>query len=139
MKVIGALKEADEKNIDRTMGILLDHASMLRTQQVKKSLASVASGLKCWHHFASGVLSHPNTGTLPPRSCRDVCLYVGIFCNSGTAANYVSYLRFGCVSNGYNILWWDLPPLKMTLKGLTKATIEHFVGPTRIYVLLIGG
>ena len=110
LKVIGALKEAAENDIDKTMDILLDHSSMLRTHQVKKSLASVASGLKCWHHFASGVLSYPSNGTLPPRSCRDVCLYVGIFCNSGTAANYISYLRFGCVSTGCNISWWDLPP-----------------------------
>ena len=137
MQVVHALKEAVEADIDETMELLLDRSDLLRTFQVKKSLASVSSGLKCWHHFAAGVLSYPSNGTLPPRLCRDVCLYVGIFCNSGTAANYISYLRFGCVSNGYDISWWDLPPLKMTLKGLTKATIEHFVGPMRVHFPLM--
>ena len=125
MQVVHAMAEAVE-NVEKTMAVLLDNADMLRTYQIKTSLSSVSSGLKCWHHFACGVLLYEQTRTLPPRKCREVCLSVSIFIISGMAANYISHLSYGCVTKGYECAWWDRQRRKASPLGARRKERSAF-------------
>lgn len=100
---------------------LAQRAQVLQLETNRKSLASMASGLKCWHTFAVGVLEMPEDATLPPQSDSDILLWLCIFKNPGTARNYKSFVRFACSTLGLDVSW-DTERVKQVLKGLSK---EH--------------
>ena len=61
-----------------------------------KSLASIASALRCWHRFAAQIINIDDCETLPPRHDSHVMMFIAVFRNGGTCRNYVSAIRFGC-------------------------------------------
>ena len=102
-------------------------AASLKASTQKRSLASVASGLRCWHQFAVTVLQYRPEETLPPKCARDIVYFVAIFQNPGTARNYVSYVRWACVLHRLDCAWFD-PEVQMVLRGLDKHYIESLPG-----------
>lgn len=104
-------------------GALGLRAQRLPLEAQRGSLPSVASGLRCWQAFAVSVLRYPEDSTLPPRSEEDVALYVSVFNNAGTAANYVRYLRWACSELQLDVDWMS-PRISAQLKGLEKMHIR---------------
>eukprot|EP00435_Cladocopium_sp_Y103_P036239 s772_g9.t1 len=49
----------------------------------------------------------------------DIVHFVAIFRNAGTAANYISYIKWACVLRGYSLQWFT-GQVTMALKGLKK-------------------
>ena len=68
--------------------LLEERASLLRVECKKGSLSSVVSGLHAWHAFATDILGYSVNETLPPKRDVDICKFLAIFRNLGTAANY---------------------------------------------------
>ena len=112
--------------------LLEQQVLLLKQETQRKSMPSVASGLRAWHHFAVGVLAYPESQTLPPRSSKDVELFVTLFANGSTAQNYVGYVRWACRYLNVDDLWHDTS-LQQTLKGAKKRTLRLTGGslPTR--------
>ena len=110
---------------------LEDQSLQLQLYTNRKTLPMVVSGLKCWHNFAVNVLDYHNNATLPPRKCSDVVRYTAVFTNSGTAANYIGHIKKACFLLSLPVETWYQQPVRVALKGLTKATIDHFGGPQR--------
>ena len=76
--------------------LLEERARILRVECKKGSLSSVASGLHAWHAFATDVLGYSESETLLPKQDVDVCMFLAIFRNPTTAANYVRYVKWAC-------------------------------------------
>ena len=91
----------------------------LKLQTRKGSLRSVASGLRLWHVFATTLLGYSEHASLPPKSETDVCLFVSIFRNPGTARNYVGHVKWACLYLALPLTWHG-SELSMTLQGLNK-------------------
>ena len=91
----------------------------LKLHARKGSLKSVASGLRLWHTFASTVLGYTEDRSLPPEVEGDVCLFIAIFQNPGTATNYVGYIKWACQYLALSLDWHG-SDLKITLQGLKK-------------------
>ena len=54
-----------------------------------------------WPHIKSSRLIKMNMTGLsrrPPRTDADVCSFISIFTNAGTAANYVGYVKWACAN-----------------------------------------
>ena len=102
-------------------------AATLKARAQRKSLPSVASGLRCWRHFAESVLQYNAAHTLPPKCANDVVCFVAIFRNSGTARNYVSYVHWACVFHRLDCAWFG-PEVQMVLRILDKHCIENLPG-----------
>ena len=91
----------------------------LKLHTRKESLKSVASGLRLRHAFASTVLGYAEDRSLLPHVEGDMCRFIAIFQNPGTATNYVGYIKWAC--QGFALLLaWHGSDLKMTLQGLKK-------------------
>jgi hypothetical protein len=91
----------------------------LKLHTRKESLKSVASGLRLRHAFASTVLGYAEDSSLLPHVEGDMCRFIAIFQNPGTATNYVGYIKWAC--QGFALLLdWHGSDLKMTLQGLKK-------------------
>lgn len=133
-KLVEATK-VDEKGV---LGYLKDQATQLQVYTNRRSLKYVAAGLRCWHCFAVGCLGYLPCRTLPPRCAYDVVRSISIFHNGGTAANYVGYLKFGCNLKGFLTTWCE-KQVSVVLKGLSKASLDHFGGPQRTKYLLTTG
>ena len=106
---------------------LIHRATQLKLETQRKSLSSVAAGLKSWHAFAHAVLGYPASGTLPPRSAIDVMMYLTIFRVAETGSNYIGYVKWTCIHLGLGTSWFD-DELKLTIKGAKKLAIR--CGPT---------
>ena len=91
----------------------------LKLQTRKGSLRSVASGLRLWHVSATTLLGYSEDASLPPKSETDVCLFVSIFRNPGTARNYVGHVKWACLYLALPLTWHG-SELSMTLQGLNK-------------------
>ena len=115
--------------------VLETRAAQLRLGTKKGSLKAVASGLRAWHTFAETVLEYPANATLPPRSPDDICCFISVFVNAGTAANYVGYIRWTCLQLELSVLWWT-PAVTMTLKGLKVDQLARTGGPSITKFLL---
>ena len=115
--------------LDRAERVQLLEARVatLKLTTQRKSLPSVASGLRCWHAFATSVLSYRETDTLPPKCARHIVSFVAIFQNPGTARNYVSYVRWACVFHRLSADWHD-QELQMVLRGLDKDYMARNLG-----------
>ena len=99
MQVIKSLGVAAAAGRD-VDGLLQTRVEVLKTETARRSLPSVASGLRAWHEFAVVVLGYPEDSTLPPRKAEDVEKFVGIFANGRSAANYVGYVKMGVCALG---------------------------------------
>lgn len=121
---IAALRHMDEES---RLLVLEARAAELKTQTQRKSLPSVASGLRCWHSFANQVLQYRDEETLPPKCARHVVQFVGIFRHPGTARNYVSYLRWACAFHRLDTSWCD-QEVQMVIRGLEKSHVASISG-----------
>ena len=102
---------------------LEERARLLQIASRKDSLKSAASALRAWHGFATLVLGYGEGATLPPRSVQDALLWGAIFKNSGTAANYLSFVKWACTLEGLDITWYG-PRVSMLLKGFKKVALQ---------------
>jgi hypothetical protein len=87
--------------------MMTDRELQLRLSQQRKSLPQVAAGLRAWHLYATGVHGYDEKATLPPYSSQHVCGWLTLFSNPGTAANYLSYLRWACREFRKDLSWSD--------------------------------
>ena len=78
-----------------------------------RSLASIASALKCWSAFADQVLGAQGRH-LPPTS-EGLIAFSRLFRNAGTFANYVSAIRSACVIA-------NIPTASTYARGIRRAT-----------------
>eukprot|EP00971_Amphidinium_carterae_P332843 6467214-Amphidinium_carterae.1 len=67
MQTVTALTNAKTRNATAVLDALQQQADFVKLASQRKSLPSVAAGLRCWHGFAVGVLAYPEGATLPPR------------------------------------------------------------------------
>ena len=116
-------------------GILDDLTAILKMESAKSSLPSIASGLKCWHAFATDVLGYPASATLPPRCPEDIIEFIAVFKSAGTARNYVSYVAWACKFVSLDVFWKSVG-VNQALKGLGRREVRLFGGATRIEVIL---
>jgi len=103
--------------------LLEQRVATLKRESNKKSLASVACGLKSWHAFAVSVLNYSHGSTLPPSGEMDVMKFLTIFRNPATGSNYVGYLKWACVYLGFSTAWFG-EELKLALKGAKKMSLR---------------
>ena len=89
----------------------------------RRSLPQFAAGLRCWHHFAVGVLDYTDTATLPPVCEQDVVRWLQIFNNPGTASNYLGHLRWACKAYKKDTSWSGAE-LAVVVKGLKKIDLR---------------
>ena len=85
--------------------VLRLRAQLLCVENHRKSLASIASGLRAWHEFATTVLRYESEHSLPPVDENHVAMFVSIFHCSGTAGNYVGHIRWACRELGLTSAW----------------------------------
>ena len=88
---IEALRQA--RDFHAVMPLSLGAANILMLETCRKSSASVAAGLRCWHAFALFVLNY-TIMTLPLGFFRDIVVFVTIFKNAVDAANHTSYINW---------------------------------------------
>lgn len=99
---------------------LLDkRVALLKLEANRKSLATVAAGLKSWHSFAVNVLGYRAEVTLPPRSEMDAMKFLTIFRNAATGCNYIGYVKWTCVYLSLSTTWFG-DELKLVMKGAKK-------------------
>jgi len=108
---------------DEVTRVLQLREDTLRLEAQRKSLPQVAAGLRCWHVFAASVLGYQEAATIPPSCSQDVCAWISIFKCAGTAANYVSYLRWACREHRKGLGWSD-EQVSSLLRCLTKRDIR---------------
>ena len=65
-------------------------AEVTRLLEERARFLEGVSGLHAWHAFATDILGYSE-----PKWDVDVCKFLAIFRNSGTAANYVRYVKMG--------------------------------------------
>ena len=105
---MGALIRAKERGQTAEMQeMLVNKEHELRLSSQRKSLPQVAAGLKAWHVFATQILGYSDEATLPPESSNDVSKFLVMFSNAGTAANYLSYIRWSCKEFKKSLQWSD--------------------------------
>jgi hypothetical protein len=95
----------------------------VRLQSQRKSLAQVASGLRAWHAFAVTILDYDELATIPPQSTDDMTKFLLCFSNGGSAANYLSYIRWTCREYSKS-LDWNQPRLGTLIKTLRKMDLQ---------------
>ena len=120
-KAIEALSRAQER---APMNELLDRlVKEAKIEANRKSLKSVAAGLRAWHLFGLVVLLYPLQATLPPRCSMDAQRFVMVFSNAGTAANYISNILWACKVAQLDTTWRDFQ-VSMVLKGFDKKLLR---------------
>ena len=96
--------------------LLREKVQALRLETNRYSLKSLSSGLRAWQLFSTVALGYHPRSTLPPRDDEHVAMWAATMANSGTAGNYISYLRWACLT--YNLSPnWDTARLRQVLKG----------------------
>ena len=103
---------------------LLDRrVEQMKLETNKKSLATVCSGLRSWHCFATEVLGYDQRKTLPPAHSLDVMRFVTIFKCASTGCNYVGYIKWTCTHLRLSTDWFD-EELQLVLKGARKLSLR---------------
>ena len=115
--------------------LLLERASLIQFESVRGSLPSVASALRAWHCFATGVLGYPENATLPPRNEDDLIMFISVFRVAKTAANYVGSVHWSCVHLGLDTTWRG-DRMQQCLRGARKRTTRLVGAELRTRVLL---
>ena len=109
--------------------IFQERTRFLKLYSVRASLPSVATALKAWHAFATGVLGVRSASTLPPMSEDHVCTFASVFRSPKTAANYTCvYLKVSTK--------WHGPEIKQIVTGIRKRIFRFTGGPSRVESLL---
>ena len=134
MAVIQRLSRAKSCGVN-VQSIVQERTKLLELESVRASLPSVASALKAWHAFATGVLGVKSDSTLPPVSEGHVCTFASVFRSPKTAANYISYLRWTCVHLRISTKWHG-PEIKQIVTGIRKRNLRFTGGPSRTEFLL---
>ena len=98
----------------------------LRLSSQRKSLPQVAAGLRAWHAFATEILDYDAAATIPPQSTEDVASFLACFSNGGTAANYLSYVRWAC-REFHKSLAWSQPSLGSLIRSIKKMDLLNRV------------
>ena len=81
--------------------------------------------MKNWHTFAILVWNYHEETTMPPKMTQHVISYVSIFSNSGTATNYVGFIKRGCILINYTLVWYT-EEAAIAMRGLkNNASISH--------------
>ena len=96
-------------------------------QSSRKDKQSLASGLRAWHAFAVSVLGYLADESLPPVCSQHVILYLALFRNAGTAANYVGCIVWACKCWGLGLQWHD-DEVKLAIQGLKKQQQQSMQG-----------
>ena len=104
-------------------GLLDKRVEMMKIETNKKSLATVCSGLRSWHYFASEVLGYDPRKTLPPLHSQDAMRFVTIFKSAATGCNYVGYVKWTCTNLKLDTSWFD-EELQLVLKGARKMSLR---------------
>ena len=111
------------------MKLILTLASKLVSLQYRMhSLPSTVAALRGWHAHAVTVCSYNPEESFPPKSEEDICNWITVFANEGTAYNYVGVLRFIGVMTEADNSHWDGELLQQKLKGIPKRRFEHEEG-----------
>ena len=79
-------------------------AASLKASIQKRSLFSVASGLRCWHQFAVTVLQYHPEETLPPKCARDIVYFIILLPSLKTLARPGTVFRM-FVGRAYSTDW----------------------------------
>ena len=66
--------------------------------EIIKSAASYNSGINAWKQFAVKVFGYDPEYALPPSCSKHVRAFICTFRCHGTAANYVTHIRWACNS-----------------------------------------
>ena len=133
--VFGSGPKKDRPKVSGITRLLEERARLLRVECKKGSLSSVASGLLAWHAFATDILGYSESETFPPKQDVDVCKFVAIFKNPGTAANYIGYVKWACTHFSM-VTGWYSPTVTLTLKGMRAEHLRATGGPALAKVLL---
>ena len=96
---------------------------------------SFRPGLKSWHTISILVWNYSDEATMPPKMTHHVISYVSIFSNRGTAANYVGFIKRGCILKNYTLVWYT-EEVAMAMRGLKKSCLKWFGGPTGTQYLM---
>ena len=96
-------------------------------QSSRKDKKSLASGLRAWHAFAVSVLGYSAEESLPPASSQHVLMFLALFQNAGTAANYVGCIAWACKYWGLGLQWQD-DEVKLAMQGLKKQQQQRTCG-----------
>ena len=122
-------------------GIDIREMARKRVQQLlvvsrQGSLGCTASALKSWHTWATKVFGYPPVRSVPPVSSADVEDWVAMaFRNQGTAANYVSALKWACVRHRLSTEWWS-DTLSKLFVSVKKMQVSHMAGQLQVRALL---
>ena len=135
-KMTVALQQAARSHPEEVLEALNKRRKVVMCSTFAASGKSVASGVSCWHKFATMVLFYPQDKTLPPVSGFDVSLFICIFNCAGTAKNYVSAIRKACALAAVSTDGWDDEVVKQALRGITSECLRFVGGPSRCKFLL---
>ena len=83
-EAVRALAAASVSGVD-VHNLLTRSAAPVKSETQLLSGKSVASGLRCWHELAVGVLGYEPERSIPPRESLHVERFVSIFKNGATA------------------------------------------------------
>ena len=135
--MMSKVKEVFNDNEDAANTWMEERRMYLMLTNVKGSVKSVRSGVTCWILFSIAFLTYGPGNSLPPACGMHVARWLCLFRNAGTAANYVSYIRFACRFKDLSMAWDD-ETVRLTLKGLKK---DHMTrgGPQKTKWLLTYG
>ena len=115
------LARADAAGAD-VKAMLKERSKCILLHTRKGSLKGAASALRAWHGFAKLILNYSEEATLPPRSPQDVAMWLACFRSAGTAANYLSFLKWTCEVEDLDTSWYG-PRLPQITKGLAKVDL----------------
>lgn len=132
---IAQICKQSEAGQTQALEALNKRAHTLKAAVVQGLIRSVASGIRCWHMFACN-LRHYGEKTLPITCAWHVLQFVGIFSNAGTAANYITYLRYVHKFFTWPCEHWDTGKVKMAVKGLNRLNLIEYGGPAAVRFLL---
>ena len=108
--------------VDQQLRFLDSRAELLKLFSQQGSKASVASGMRVWHSFATSCLAYAENNTLPPSSAEDVMRFIALFARAGTAKNYVGYVAWACKFKGLQLSWYN-QEVQLVLQGLKKLEV----------------
>ena len=100
------------------------------------SLGCTASALRSWHTWATKVFGYPPERSMPPVASGDVEEWVAMaFRNQGTAANYVSALKWACIRHRLSTDWWG-DTLTKLFDSVKKMQVARMAGNLKVRALL---
>ena len=135
MAGVQCLASARQRGLS-AVALLDNEVSVCVARAAPSSLPQIASGLRCWHKFATEVLGINADATIPPMADDQVILFTTIFRNAGTCKNYLSALRYACrVANV--AMEWDTDRLAQAVRAVEKNCVHDSKPRTRILRALV--